>query len=83
MSRHNRRANPNMKDKPTPTKATAPTELQKEIFCRLISVTAADGKFDLGTLKGPKMVTEIGKHLRGVSELLAATFADSLPEVTE
>jgi len=29
------------------------------------------------------MVTEIGKHLRGVSELLAATFADSLPEVTE
>ena len=72
-----------MKDKPTPTRTTAPSELQKEIYLRLITATAADGKFDLGNLTSAATLVKIGDHLRGVSEILAASFEEKLPAVTE
>lgn len=71
-----------MKDKPTPTKTTAPSELQKEIYLRLISATAGDGKFDLGNLASASAAVKIGDHLKGVSEILAVCFEGKLP-VTE
>jgi hypothetical protein len=68
----------NMKDKPTPTKATAPSELQKEIYLRLISSSAVDGKFDLGKLKNAASLVEVADHLKGVSEILAVAFEGKL-----
>lgn len=65
-----------MKDKPTPT--TEPevktpavdSALKREIYLRLISASAADGKFDLGKLPNAQAVVKQGDHLRGVAELL-------------
>ena len=72
-----------MKDKPTPiqepeVKTEVKTEstpvvdsaLKREIYLRLISASAADGKFDLGKLPNAKAVVSQGDHLRGVAELL-------------
>ena len=67
-----------MKDKPTHTKTTAPSELQKEIYLRLISSSAVDGKFDLGKLTSAATLVKIGDHLKGVSEILAASFEEKL-----
>lgn len=64
-----------MKDKP---RTTAPTELQKEIYLRLISSSAVDGKFDLGKLTSAATLVKIGDHLKGVSEILAASFEEKL-----
>jgi hypothetical protein len=72
-----------MKDKPTPTKTTAPGELQKEIYLRLLSATAADGKFDLGDLASASAVIKTAEHLKGVSEILAVCFEGKLPAPTE
>lgn len=65
-----------MKDKPTPTKTTAPSELQKEIYLRLISSSAVDGKFDLGKLTSAATLVKVADHLKGVSEILAASFEE-------
>jgi hypothetical protein len=70
-----------MKDKPTTIQeAEVKTEvkpevvvdstLKREIYLRLISASAADGKFDLGKLPNAKAVVSQGDHLRGVAELL-------------
>ena len=70
-----------MKDKPTTIQeAEVKTEvkpevvvdsaLKREIYLRLISASAADGKFDLGKLPNAKAVVNQGDHLRGVAELL-------------
>jgi len=71
-----------MKDKPTTTEIEVKTEvkteskpvvdsaLKREIYLRLISASAADGKFDLGKLPNAKAVVNQGDHLRGVAELL-------------
>ena len=71
-----------MKDKPTTTEVEVKTEckpeanttidfaLKREIYLRLISASAADGKFDLGKLPNAKAVVNQGDHLRGVAELL-------------
>lgn len=67
-----------MKDKPTTTEPEVKTEskpvvdsaLKREIYLRLISASAADGKFDLGKLPNAKAVVNQGDHLRGVAELL-------------
>ena len=72
-----------MKDKPTPTKTTAPSELQKEIYLRLVSASAVDGKFDFGKLKNAFSLLEVADHLKGVSEILAVRFEGKLPAVTE
>jgi hypothetical protein len=49
-------------------------DLQREIFLRLISSAAADGRFLLGNLPNANAVVKQGDHLRGVSELLANCF---------
>ena len=75
-----------MKDKPTTTEVEVKPEvktecktevkpaidfaLKREIYLRLISASAADGKFDLGKLPNAKAVVNQGDHLRGVAELL-------------
>jgi hypothetical protein len=71
-----------MKDKPTPTEPEVKTEvkpeastvvdfaLKREIYLRLVSASASDGKFDLGKLPNAKAVVNQGDHLRGVAELL-------------
>jgi hypothetical protein len=72
-----------MKDKPTiktETEETAVIEptniqpLQREIYLRLVSAAAADGKFELGKLPNAQSVVKQGDHLKGVSELLASCF---------
>jgi len=70
-----------MKDKPTTIQETevkpeakpevvVDSALKREIYLRLISASAADGKFDLGKLPNAKAVVSQGDHLRGVAELL-------------
>lgn len=74
-----------MKEKPTPakqtTQATVSRDLQQEIYLRLIQGSAMDGKFDLGNLASANVVVKIADHLRGVSELLAASF-EKIPAAT-
>jgi hypothetical protein len=64
-----------MKDTPTVKKETA-TEphLHREIYIRLVTAAAADGRFLLGNLANAESVVKQGDHLRGVSELLANCF---------
>ena len=65
-----------MKDTPTVKKETAVqnSELQKEIYLRLVSAAASDGKFELGKLPNAQAVVKQGDHLKGVAELLANCF---------
>ncbi len=69
-----------MKDTPTVKKesvektAVQNIDLQREIFLRLVSSAAADGRFLLGNLPNASAVVKQGDHLRGVSELLANCF---------
>jgi len=68
-----------MKDTPTvkkevTEKPVVQSELQKEIFLRLVSAAASDGKFELGKLPNAQAVVKQGDHLKGVAELLANCF---------
>ncbi len=67
-----------MKETPTVKKEVAEnsvnTELQREIYLRLISSAAADGRFLLGNLPNAQAVVKQGDHLKGVSELLAKCY---------
>jgi hypothetical protein len=68
-----------MKDKPnikteSEEKPAVNSELQKEIFLRLVSAAASDGKFELGKLPNAQAVVKQGDHLKGVAELLANCF---------
>lgn len=69
-----------MKDTPTVKKESVETpviqnsELQREIYLRLISSAAADGQFLLGKLPNAQAVVKQGDHLRGVSELLTKCY---------
>lgn len=49
-------------------------KMQDEIFLRLVEATAAEGIFALGQLKSAKEAQSHAKHLRGVAEILAATY---------
>jgi hypothetical protein len=49
---------------------------QDEIFLRLVEATANSGAFALGELKNGKEAQAIAKHLRGVAEIIAATYAE-------
>ena len=65
-----------MKDTPkvkteSAEKPEVKSDLQREIYLRLISSAAADGRFLLGNLPNAQAVVKQGDHLRGVSELLA------------
>jgi hypothetical protein len=67
-----------MKETPTVKKEVAEnlvnSELQREIYLRLISSAAADGRFLLGNLPNAQAVVKQGDHLKGVSELLAKRY---------
>ena len=69
-----------MKETPTVKKesvektAVQSSDLQREIYLRLISSAAADGRFLLGNLPNANAVVKQGDHLRGVSELLASCY---------
>ena len=69
-----------MKDTPTVKKesvekpAVQTSDMQREIYLRLISSAAADGRFLLGNLPNANAVVKQGDHLRGVSELLSNCF---------
>jgi hypothetical protein len=67
-----------MKDTPTVKKEVTEKpvvqNLQKEIYLRLISSSAVDGKFDLGKLKNAASLVEVADHLKGVSEILAQCY---------
>jgi hypothetical protein len=68
-----------MKDTPTVKKEVTEkpvvnSELQREIYLRLVSAAASDGKFELGKLPNAQAVVKQGDHLKGVAELLANCF---------
>ena len=68
-----------MKDKPiikteSEEKPVVNSELQKEIYLRLVSAAASDGKFEFGKLPNAQAVVQQGNHLKGVAELLATCF---------
>jgi len=67
-----------MKETPTVKKEVAETsvntELQREIYLRLISSAAADGRFLLGNLPNAQAVVKQGDHLKGVAEILAKCY---------
>jgi hypothetical protein len=49
-------------------------KMQDEIFLRLIEATAREGIFNLGQLKSAKEAQSHAKHLRGVAEIIAASY---------
>ena len=69
-----------MKDTPTVKKevtekpAVQNSELQREIYLRLVSSAAADGRFLLGNLPNAQAVVKQGDHLKGVAEILAKCY---------
>ena len=69
-----------MKETPTVKKESAEkpevqiSDMQREIYLRLISSAAADGRFLLGNLPNANAVVKQGDHLRGVAELLSSCY---------
>ena len=55
-------------------------KVQDEIFFRLIEATAQTGAFNLGELKNAQQCQSIAKHLKGVSEIIAATYTQEPEE---
>jgi hypothetical protein len=49
-------------------------KIQDEIFFRLVEATAQTGTFNLGELKNAQQCQSIAKHLKGVSEIIAAVY---------
>jgi hypothetical protein len=54
--------------------AVKTNNIQDDIFLRLVEATANAGTFALGELKSGDEVQKIAKHLRGVAEIIAATY---------
>ncbi len=54
--------------------AVKTNNIQDDIFLRLVEATANSGTFALGELKSGDEVQKIAKHLRGVAEIIAATY---------
>jgi len=69
-----------MKDTPTVKKESVEkpvvqnNDLKREIFLRLVSSAASDGRFLLGNLPNANAVVKQGDHLRGVAELLTSCY---------
>jgi hypothetical protein len=68
-----------MKDTPTVKKEVAEkpavnSDFQREIYLRLVSSAAADGRFLLGNLPNAQAVVKQGDHLKGVAEILAKCY---------
>ena len=54
--------------------AVKTNNIQDDIFLRLVEATANAGTFALGELKSGDEVQKITKHLRGVAEIISATY---------
>jgi hypothetical protein len=69
-----------MKDTPTVKKESVEkpvvqnNDLKREIYLRLVSSAASDGRFLLGNLPNANAVVKQGDHLRGVAELLTSCY---------
>jgi hypothetical protein len=68
-----------MKDTPTVKKEVAEkpavnSELKREIYLRLVSSAAADGRFLLGNLPNAQELVKQADHLKGAAEILAQCF---------
>ena len=68
-----------MKDTPTVKKEVTEkpavnSDFQREIYLRLVSSAAADGRFLLGNLPNAQAVVKQGDHLKGVAEILAKCY---------
>jgi hypothetical protein len=68
-----------MKDKPnikteSEEKPAVQSDLQREIYLRLVSSAAADGRFLLGNLPNAQAVVKQGDHLKGVAEILTKCY---------
>lgn len=61
---------------PKPKPAVKTNNIQDDIFLRLVEATANAGVFALGELKSGDDVKKIAKHLRGVAEIIAATYEE-------
>ena len=59
---------------PKPKPAAKTNNIQDEIFLRLVEATANAGTFALGELKSGDEVQKVAKHLRGVAEIISATY---------
>ena len=49
-------------------------DIQLEIYLRLVSAAASDGRFLLGNLPNAQAVVKQGDHLKGVAEILATCY---------
>jgi len=58
-----------------PTKPVVKSaSIQEEVYLRLIEAVANQGVFNRGELKDANQAQDIAKHLRGVSEIIAAVW---------
>jgi hypothetical protein len=57
-------------------KSIKSTKVQDEVFYKLVEATAQSGVFALGELKSGKEAQSIAKHLKGVSEIIAAVYTE-------
>lgn len=58
-----------------PTKpAVKSASIQEEVYLRLVEAVANQGVFNRGELKDANQAQDIAKHLRGVSEIIAAVW---------
>ena len=65
---------PNIKTESEEKPAVQNSDLQREIYLRLVSSAAADGRFLLGNLPNAQAVVKQGDHLKGVAEILAKCY---------
>ena len=61
---------------PKPKPAVKTNNIQEEVYLRLIEAVANQGVFNLGELRDANQCQEIAKHLRGVSEIIAAVWEE-------
>lgn len=58
-----------------PTKPVVKSaSIQEEVYLRLVEAVANQGVFNRGELKDANQCQDIAKHLRGVSEIIAAVW---------
>ena len=60
--------------KETPKPAVKSASIQEEVYLRLVEAVANQGVFNRGELKDANQCQDIAKHLRGVSEIIAAVW---------
>lgn len=56
--------------------AVKTNNIQEEVYLRLVEAVAVQGVFNRGELKDANQCQDIAKHLRGVSEIVAAVWEE-------